>query len=79
MVVEIGAGTAIPSVRQFGEEQGCPLIRINPREELVDRASDVGLPCGGLAGIEAIAEALERRGFFERTALGLDEIDDVEL
>ena len=79
VVVEIGAGTAIPSVRQFGEEQGCPLIRINPREESVDRASDVGLSCGGLAGIEAIAEALEAIGFFERPELGLDEIDDIEL
>ena len=79
VVVEIGAGTAIPSVRQFGEEQGCPLIRINLRDELVDRASDVGLPCRGDAGIEAIAEALERRGFFARPVLDLDEIDDVEL
>jgi hypothetical protein len=36
VVVEIGAGTAIPSVRRFGErlvrERQCHLIRINVRE-----------------------------------------------
>lgn len=32
VILEIGAGTAIPSVRHFGESQECFLIRINPRE-----------------------------------------------
>lgn len=35
VVVEMGAGTAIPTVREFGEEiqeSGATLIRINPRE-----------------------------------------------
>lgn len=32
LVLEIGAGTAIPSVRLFGESQDGPIIRINPDE-----------------------------------------------
>lgn len=32
VILEIGAGTAIPSVRHFGESQEGLLIRINPRE-----------------------------------------------
>ncbi len=58
VVIEIGAGTAIPSVRVFGEEQGCPLIRINRREWHIRRPDDAGLPMGGLEGLRAIAELL---------------------
>ena len=35
LVLEFGAGTAVPSIRYLGEElmsQGADLIRINPRE-----------------------------------------------
>ncbi|MCC6532149.1 MAG: NAD-dependent deacetylase [Burkholderiales bacterium] len=55
VVIEIGAGLAIPSVRRFGEAQGCPLIRINPIACQVQRRDDVGLAMGGLAGLRAIA------------------------
>lgn len=58
VVIEIGAGTAIPSVRVFGEEQGCPLIRINKREWQVSRSCDVGLPLGGLEGLSGIAHSM---------------------
>lgn len=54
VVIEIGAGTAIPSVRRFGEAQACPLVRINTTEWHVSRPEDVGLPAGGLAGLRAI-------------------------
>jgi NAD-dependent SIR2 family protein deacetylase len=57
LVIEIGAGTAIPTVRRLGEEQGCPLIRINTQSAQVCRSSDVGLEMGGLAGLQAIAAA----------------------
>lgn len=53
-VIEIGAGTSIPSVRMFGESTGGTLIRINPREAHVSLLGDIGLECGGLDGIEAI-------------------------
>lgn len=62
VVIEIGAGTAIPSVRRFSEDvghaYGATVIRINPREHLVHRAGDVGIRQGALTAITAIGEAL---------------------
>jgi hypothetical protein len=55
VVIEIGAGTTIPSVRLFGEAQGCPLIRITPRESQVGKLGDVGLPMGALEALQSIA------------------------
>ena len=63
VVVEIGAGMAIPTVRFFGERQGYPLIRINPNEDEVPNASDVGLLMGGTEGMQGIAAALLEREF----------------
>ncbi len=64
LVVELGAGTAIPSVRHFGEhivrDLGGRLVRINPRECQVPSRLDVGLATGALAGLKAIDTALER-------------------
>ncbi len=58
VVVELGAGTAIPTIRHLGEQLGRhgTLIRINPREAQVP-SPYISLPCGareGLAGIEAM-------------------------
>lgn len=58
VVIEIGAGNTIPSVREFGHRQGGPIIRINPTESQVPRAGDVGIPLGALAGIRGIRAAL---------------------
>lgn len=54
VVVELGAGTAIPTVRWFGENQGVPLIRINPTEPEVGSALAVGIRAGALAALTAI-------------------------
>jgi NAD-dependent SIR2 family protein deacetylase len=54
-VVELGAGTDIPSVRRFAEAQGVPLIRINPRE--ADVRNGIALEMGALAGMQALAAA----------------------
>lgn len=51
VVVEIGAGLAIPTARNFGEAMGCPLIRINKHESDVERGRDIGLPLGGLEAL----------------------------
>ncbi len=59
--VEIGAGTAIPTVRLFGEHCRAPLIRINPSEPDVPSGDAVSLPLGGRAGLEALADAVGRR------------------
>ncbi len=56
VIVEIGAGSFVPTVRATSEslvEQGARLIRINPREPQVP-AGQISLPMGGLAAIEAL-------------------------
>ncbi|WP_239027620.1 SIR2 family NAD-dependent protein deacylase [Geomonas diazotrophica] len=63
VVVELGAGTAIPTVRaaseRIGSLSGARVIRINPREPQV-RAPHLSLPCGALEGLTGI-DALLRR------------------
>ncbi len=58
VVVELGAGTAIPSVRHFsqgvGLEYNARIIRINPDEHEVPSPKDVSLACGALAGLQGI-------------------------
>ena len=54
VVVELGAGISIPTVRWFGETLGVPLIRINPTEPDVSGASSVGLAAGALEALAAI-------------------------
>lgn len=62
VVVEIGAGTAIPSVRDFVDQvldkPGARLVRINPRESEVAGSADIGLPFGALEGLRRIDAAL---------------------
>ena len=64
VVVELGAGTAIPSVREFGERllrRGAHgLVRINPRENAVPDARAIGLAMGALDALRAIDAALSR-------------------
>jgi len=61
-IVELGAGTAIPSVRDFGQwaiqKFGARLIRINPREAAVRGREHVGIDAGASAGLQAIDLAL---------------------
>jgi len=62
LVIELGAGTAIPSVRYFSQQvvaRGGRLIRINPREPQVASSRDVGLAAGALEGLRAIAAAMD--------------------
>lgn len=57
VVIECGAGTAIPSVRYECERQSGQLIRINPREAQVP-ADGLSLPMGALDGLTRIEAAL---------------------
>ena len=63
VVVEIGAGTAIPSVRHFSHrlihEYGARLIRINPRESQVPSSVDIGFAVGSLEALQGIDLAME--------------------
>ncbi|MES2759487.1 MAG: Sir2 family NAD-dependent protein deacetylase [Pseudomonadota bacterium] len=62
VVIELGAGTAIPTVRHFSgriiRRHDGTLVRVNPREPDVDRGADVGLALGGLEALLAIDGAL---------------------
>jgi NAD-dependent SIR2 family protein deacetylase len=59
-VVELGAGSAIPTVRYTSERVtksiGGTLIRINPREHEVP-SGQIGLPLGGAEGIRRICDS----------------------
>lgn len=62
VVIELGAGTAIPSVRIFSHGQHCPVIRVNPTEWQVPFDNGVGLPVGALIGISEIGKLLDIQG-----------------
>lgn len=57
VTIEIGAGTAIPTVRRYGELASAAtgaLIRINPREPQVRHDRGISLPMGALDALTAI-------------------------
>jgi NAD-dependent SIR2 family protein deacetylase len=62
-IVEVGAGSAIPSVRHFShrmsQEYGGRIVRINPREFEVPSSLDVGIPMGSLAALKGISKAMQ--------------------
>ncbi|MBN8442068.1 MAG: NAD-dependent deacetylase [Thauera sp.] len=64
LVIEIGAGTAVPSVRFFGESQGAPLIRINLREAATT-SDNVSLAMTGRDALHGITAALIEEGFLQ--------------
>ncbi|MEA2029819.1 MAG: Sir2 family NAD-dependent protein deacetylase [Campylobacterota bacterium] len=59
-ILEIGAGTAVPTIRMEGEflsqkQPNIRLIRINPRDYHLGKGVGVAIALGGLAGIKAIS------------------------
>jgi NAD-dependent SIR2 family protein deacetylase len=64
VVIEMGAGVDIPSVRHFGHAlvrgKGARLIRLNPRECAVPSSMDVGWAVGALAGLQQIQQEVDR-------------------
>ena len=64
VVIEIGAGTAIPTVRRFSEQQAAFLIRINPTAPELERArKGCALKMNGTQAMQGIAAALAERGW----------------
>ena len=63
VVIEVGAGSAIPSVRNFSRRvaqlHGATIVRINLREPGVERKQDVGLSMSALEALQAIDSALQ--------------------
>ena len=64
VVIEIGAGTALPAVRHFGhqvvQQCGGQMLRINPREAAVAPGTGVGLAGEALAVLTALEARLPR-------------------
>jgi NAD-dependent SIR2 family protein deacetylase len=62
LVIELGAGTALPAVRHFSHrvvmQHDGRLIRINPTDAKVAREQDVGLKAGAMEALTAIAALL---------------------
>ena len=58
LVIEVGAGTNIPTVRLLGESLDGMLIRINPREPKLGEGSGVSIARGGLEALRGIAACL---------------------
>ena len=62
VVLEIGAGESVPTVRHFGESLGCPLVRINPREwEVPQDSNKVGWAIGAKEGLGILANTYGRK------------------
>lgn len=62
LTIELGAGTAIPSIRRIGEATNGPLIRINTRESAVRHPSHVSLPLGAQKALQEIHACLAHIG-----------------
>lgn len=63
VIIEIGAGNHVPTVRWFSETLGKPLVRINPTEPGIP-GRGVSIPQGGLAALTGIHAALTAQHFF---------------
>lgn len=57
VVIELGAGTAIPSVRRFAASLELPIVRINPNDHRIDRPH-IGLRLSALKGLLALEQVL---------------------
>lgn len=64
VVIEIGAGTEVSTVRHFSERMAqtyqAPLIRINPREPQSPLRDCIGISMGALAALNALDELLPK-------------------
>ena len=59
LVIEVGAGTNIPTVRLLGESLGGLLVRINPGEPELGTGRGVSIARGGLEALRGIAAYLD--------------------
>ena len=66
VVIELGAGVDIASIRRISENQGCPVIRINPRDARLREGTGVSLSMGAKDALKAISIELGKLGFYDR-------------
>ena len=62
VVIELGAGTSVATIRIMGERSGYPIIRVNPRDPEVPASRHIGVPMGALAALEGIRAAFPETG-----------------
>jgi NAD-dependent SIR2 family protein deacetylase len=60
--IEIGAGVAVPSIRNFSQERTTRLIRINPHDHKINRGQDISIVETAVKGIDVIFELLGPQG-----------------
>ncbi len=58
VVLEMGAGRALPTVRRFSERHGPRIVRVNPKECAIPPALGIGIDTGALAALQAIEKSL---------------------
>ncbi len=58
VVVEIGAGRALPTVRRFSERHGPRVIRINPREYTIPQTVGLGISGGACEALRLLDNVL---------------------
>lgn len=58
VVVELGAGRAIPTVRNMSERNGSRVIRINPLDYAIDPSSGIGISGGALDMLWQLDESI---------------------
>ena len=59
VVIELGAGVHVPTVRRVCESLKVPLIRINPAYPEVPKPDDVSLPLGALEALQRIEVGIQ--------------------
>jgi len=65
VVIELGAGTDISSIRRISESQGRPVIRINRRDAYLREGAGISLPMRAKDALKGIAIELRNLGFFD--------------
>lgn len=58
VVIELGAGVDVPSVRRMSALQRAPLVRINPRAPQLEGCEGVALPLGALDALQRIRDRI---------------------
>ena len=56
--IELGAGTYVPSIRNFSHERTEQTIRINPHQPGINRRQDISMPSTAVDGIDLIIKIL---------------------
>lgn len=73
VVVELGAGKALPTVRNMSQRHGPRVIRINLREAVIDPKYGIGLSGGALEVLQALdAQLAVREPPFRKELGGAD-------